>query len=68
MKVIISTLASVVIFTGCSYSERQQSNFDIQKIAVGKGAASVEVADFNKDGKPDIVVAQQQIMIMQLPA
>ncbi|MGZ4012079.1 MAG: FG-GAP repeat domain-containing protein [Flavisolibacter sp.] len=57
MKVIISTLASVVIFTGCSYSERQQSNFDIQKIAVGKGAASVEVADFNKDGKPDIVVA-----------
>jgi hypothetical protein len=57
MKFIISTLASAVILTGCSYSQKQQSNFDIKKIAVGTNAASVEVADFNKDGKPDIVVA-----------
>lgn len=57
MKVIFSTLASVVTLTGCSYTQKQQSNFNIKKIAVGKSASSVEVADFNKDGKPDIVIA-----------
>lgn len=56
MKVIISIL-SVIVLSSCSYSQKQQSNFDIKKIPVGKGAASVEIADFNKDGKPDIVVA-----------
>lgn len=57
MKVFISILAFVIILTGCSYSQKQHSNFDIKTITVGKGAASVEIADLNKDGKPDIVVA-----------
>ena len=60
MKIIISILASALFVTGCSYSQKQKSNFDIKTIAVGKGAASVEVADFNKDGKPDIAVANTE--------
>jgi hypothetical protein len=57
MKVIISTFVLLVILASCSFSQKQKSNFDIKTIAVGKGAASVEIADFNKDGKPDIAVA-----------
>ncbi len=57
MKVIFSTFILLVILASCSFSQKQKSNFDIKTIAVGKGAASVEIADFNKDGKPDIAVA-----------
>lgn len=60
MKFIITTWASVIILTGCSYSQQQQSNFEKKAITVGKGAASVEVADFNKDGKPDIAVSNSE--------
>jgi hypothetical protein len=57
MKVIISILT--LLITGCSFCQ-QKLNFDIETIAVGKGAASIEVADFNKDGKPDIAVANTE--------
>ena len=60
MKVIITLVTSLIMLTGCSFSQKQQPNFEIKTIVVGKGAASVEVADFNKDGKPDIAVANTE--------
>jgi FG-GAP-like repeat len=60
MKVIISTLGLLVGLTGCSFSQKKKTTFDTKTIAVGKGAASVEIADFNKDGKPDIAVANTE--------
>jgi FG-GAP-like repeat len=59
MKVILM-LIPIIILTACSYSQKQQTNFDIRKIGVGKGAASVEIANFNNDGKPDIAVANTE--------
>lgn len=60
MRCIVSTLACVMILSCYCYSQKQGINFDIKKIAVGKGAASVEVADFNKDSKVDIAVANTE--------
>src|SRR3954449_959827 len=52
----------VCLFFNCGNSSHQNSksfsaNFTLKTIATGKGTGSVEVADFNKDGYPDIVVA-----------
>jgi hypothetical protein len=60
MKSLISIAALVISITGCSFSQTQKTNFDISTITVGKGASSVEIADFNKDGKPDIAVANTE--------
>ena len=60
MKFIITICTSVIILTGCSYSQQQQSKFDIKTIPVAKGAASVEIADFNKDGMPDIAISNAE--------
>ncbi len=61
MKNIIPIAAIFISLTSGSFSQPQNKNHrqrnDKISIAVGKGASSVEVADFNKDGKPDIVVA-----------
>jgi len=60
MKIIISILILFVSLTGCSFSQKQNPNFDIKTISVGKGASSVEIADLNKDGKPDIVISNAE--------
>src|SRR5450432_2861856 len=57
MKNIILITTLLISLASCGVSQTQKSNFDEITIAVGKGAASVEVADFNKDGKPDIAIA-----------
>ncbi|MFT4154950.1 hypothetical protein [Parafilimonas sp.] len=60
MKAIISIFAAIALLSGCGYPQKQQLDFDIKKIAVGKSAASVEVADFNKDGNLDIAFANHK--------
>jgi hypothetical protein len=60
MKNTILIAILIISLTGCSFSQTQKSGFDIITITVGKGAASVEIADFNKDGKPDIAVANTE--------
>lgn len=60
MKNLISIAALVISITSCSFSQTKKPNFDITTIKVGKGASSVEIADFNKDGKPDIAVANTE--------
>ena len=61
MKNIIPIATLFISLTSCSISQSQNKNHsesnDKIVIATGKGASGVEIADFNKDGKPDIVVA-----------
>ena len=58
---LITTLA--ISLTNCGFGQvqnRDSKNYDKVIIPVGKGAASVEIADFNRDGKPDIAVANTE--------
>ncbi len=66
MKNIFLITALLICFTACIFSQSnnpdnksQTKNINADKIILhaGKGASSVEVADFNKDGKPDIAIA-----------
>ena len=57
MKNIMSILFLTSLAGACSFSQTQRAGFDRLLIAVGKGAASVEVADLNNDGRPDMAVA-----------
>jgi hypothetical protein len=60
MKNKIFIAAVVFNLTNCGFSQTKNSNFDIVTVGVGRGAASVEIGDFNKDGKPDIAVANAE--------
>ncbi|MDQ2719423.1 MAG: VCBS repeat-containing protein [Bacteroidota bacterium] len=60
MKNIISIATLLITLTSCSFSQTENHNSkrsDKITIPAGKGAASVEIGDFNKDGKPDIAIA-----------
>jgi len=60
MKNIFSIATLLTTLISCSFSQTQNHNSkssDKITISAGKGASSVEVADFNKDGKPDIAIA-----------
>src|SRR6185503_18539046 len=55
----LAALILQLMTTGC-YGESLQSGYAIAsntRIAVGAAPNSVEVADFNTDGKPDLAVA-----------
>jgi hypothetical protein len=54
---VVSVVTGVIIFSCANSAKKSNSEFNIITIKTGKGAGSVEVADFNKDGFPDIVVA-----------
>jgi len=58
--VIIIIVTGIIIFSCANSAKRKNSEFNIMTIKVGKGAGSVEVADFNKDGFPDIAVANAE--------
>lgn len=60
MKYFISIVAFITAFSGCGSSQKHEQNFEMVTIPVGKGAASVEVGDFNKDNLPDIAVANAE--------
>ena len=48
----------IAVMIGCyNSSKKKAAAFNIKTINVGKGAGSVEAADFNKDGFPDLAVA-----------
>lgn len=61
MNNFLSIAALFIGLVSCSLSQSQNKNHsesnDKIVIATGKGASSVEIADFNKDGKPDIAIA-----------
>ena len=70
-KSVLTILPLITFFISCgqtqSTKQNQQVNnterptidytYDKLTLKTGKGTGSVEIADFNKDGKPDIVVA-----------
>ncbi len=45
------------VLAGCGFSPKKEDGNEKLVLAAGKGAASVEVADFNKDGQPDLAIA-----------
>jgi FG-GAP-like repeat len=56
-----SNLVANMNFVNCrSGVEKKDPQFEIVSFKVGKGAGSVEVADFNKDHFPDIAVANAE--------
>src|SRR5580704_8451529 len=56
-----SNLVANMNFVNCrSGVEKKDPKFEIVSFKVGKGAGSVEVADFNKDHFPDIAVANAE--------
>ena len=55
----LSIAAAVIVF-GCSGSGKTGPSFEIKIINAGKGAGSIESADFNKDGFPDLAVANAE--------
>jgi hypothetical protein len=57
MKSYIIIVATLICLSGCGFSQKHENGSEKLILAAGKGAASVEVADFNKDGKPDLAVA-----------
>jgi hypothetical protein len=57
MKKIFSSILFLLFLLNCSSSPKQEQNFKAITIPAGRGPGSVEVADFNADGLPDIVVA-----------
>ncbi len=60
MKYFFTIIIFLLCFSGCSNSQTKKPDFDIITIVAGKGAASVEIADFNKDGKPDMAIANAE--------
>ena len=56
----VSIVTGVIIFSCANSAKKNNPGFNIITIKVGKGPGSVEVADFNKDGFPDIVVANAE--------
>jgi hypothetical protein len=52
----LSVVAAIIV-SGCSGSGKTEPSFEIKIINAGKGAGSIEPADFNKDGFPDLAVA-----------
>ena len=52
-------IAALTVMAACG-SALGPGGFSVDTIRVGKGAGSVESADFNKDGYPDIVVANEE--------
>ena len=57
---VVSIVTGVIIFSCANSAKKNNAGFNIITIKVGKGAGSVEVADFNKDGFPDIAVANAE--------
>ena len=57
---IASIITGIIIFSCANSGKKITSDFDVVTIKVGKGPGSVEVADFNKDGFGDIVVANSE--------
>ena len=69
---IIFPLTTIIISCGHIHSTEQNEDtgnsqvgnaeypYDKLTLPTGKGTGSVEIADFNNDGKPDIVVANSQ--------
>ncbi|HEY4936939.1 MAG TPA: VCBS repeat-containing protein, partial [Puia sp.] len=57
---ILSIIISLIIPGCANSSNKNSSGFNILTIKAGKGPGSVEVADFNKDGFPDIALASTE--------
>ncbi len=58
LKAFAAAYTTGIIFFGCANATKEsKSGFNIVTFTTGKGPGSVEVADFNKDGFPDIAVA-----------
>lgn len=57
---VLSIVSAVIIFSCANSIKKNTPEFDITTIRVGKGAGSVEVGDFNKDGFQDIAVADTE--------
>ena len=53
----ISSILTLICLTACSFSQNKKSGVDKIVLPAGKGASSVEVADFNNDGRADIAIA-----------
>jgi hypothetical protein len=54
-------IAAGIFIPGCANtSKKENSGFDMLTIKAGKGPGSVELADFNKDGWEDIVLASTE--------
>src|SRR5476651_1050500 len=60
MKAFFALVMALVIFSCADSTTKNDPSFDTVTIKVGKGAGSVELADFNKDGNTDIVVANAE--------
>jgi hypothetical protein len=58
---VILIIGVCVIILGCANSvKKDDSAIHVVTMGVGKGPGSVEVADLNKDGYPDIVIANSE--------
>jgi hypothetical protein len=57
---VINIVTGIIIFSCANSSKKNNAAFNIITIKTEKGAGSVEVADFNKDGFPDIAVANAE--------
>jgi len=57
---IVNIVAGIAIFSCANSARKNNPGFNIITIKVGKGAGSVEVGDLNKDGFPDIAVANAE--------
>jgi len=54
---MLSILTGTIILSCANSLKKDPAEFDILTLKTGKGPGSVEVGDFNKDGKPDIAIA-----------
>jgi hypothetical protein len=60
MKNMFLLVLSMISLSNCNAPLTQPQNFEIVTIPVGKGPGSVEVADFNADGWPDLAIANSE--------